>query len=80
MITLHLDEPFRSLWADQDPFVAAEHLQGNVLRALEGRRTLRIEIAGRGYFLKIHRGIGWREIIKNLYSCGFRYLARVTNG
>ena len=63
-----LEEPFRSHWAGQDPFAAAEALQGEVLRALEGRRTLRTEIDGRGYYVKIHRGIGWGEIFKNLLS------------
>ena len=63
-----LEEPFRSRWAGQDPFAAAEALQGEVLRALEGRRTLRTEIDGHGYYLKIHRGIGWGEIFKNLLS------------
>jgi heptose I phosphotransferase len=67
MITC-LEEPFRSRWAGLDPFVAAEALQGEVLRALEGRRTLRTEIDGHGYYLKIHRGIGWWEIVKNLLS------------
>lgn len=65
---IYLEEPLRSLWTGQDPFAAAEALQGEVLRALEGRRTLRTEIAGRGYYVKIHRGIGWREIVKNLLS------------
>ncbi len=64
----YLDEPFRSLWVDRDPFAAAEALQGNILRELEGRRTLRTEIAGRGFFVKIHRGVGWGEILKNLLS------------
>jgi len=63
-----LEEPFRSRWAGQDPFAAAEALQGEVLRALEGRRTLRTGIDGRGYYVKIHRGIGWGEIFKNLLS------------
>ena len=67
MITC-LEEPFRTLWAGQDPFAAADALQGEVLRALEGRRTLRTEITGRGYYAKIHHGIGWREIFKNLLS------------
>jgi heptose I phosphotransferase len=66
--TIYLEEPLRSLWAGRDPFAAAEALQGEVLRALEGRRTLRTEIAGRGYYLKIHRGVGWGEILKNLLS------------
>ncbi len=59
-------EPFASLWAQQDIFTAAEALEGEVFRELEGRRTLRTEVAGRGYFVKIHRGIGWGEIAKNL--------------
>ncbi|MCL2161516.1 MAG: lipopolysaccharide core heptose(I) kinase RfaP [Betaproteobacteria bacterium] len=61
-----LRPPFSRLWAGLDPFVEVEALQGQVLRALEGRRTLRTEIDGRGYFAKIHRGVGWREIFKNL--------------
>jgi heptose I phosphotransferase len=65
---LFLDEPFQSLWAGQDPFVAVEALQGKVYRELEARRTLRVEVAGRAYFVKIHRGVGWGEIVKNLAS------------
>ena len=63
-----LEEPFRSLRAGQDPFVAVERLEGQVFRELEGRTTLRTEVAGRGYFVKIHRGVGWGEIVKNLLS------------
>ena len=65
---LFLDEPFRALWAGQDAFVAARALQGTVLRALEGRRTLRTEVGGRGYYVKLHRGVGWGEILKNLVT------------
>lgn len=63
-----LDEPFRSRWAGQDAFACVEALQGQVLRALEGRRTFRTEVNGRGYFVKIHHGVGWPEILKNLLS------------
>lgn len=66
--TLYLEEPLRTFWTGQNAFTAAEALQGEVLRALEGRRTLRTEIAGRAYYAKIHRGIGWGEILKNLLS------------
>ena len=65
---LILAEPFKSLWAGRDAFVEVERLQGQVYRELEGRRTLRTEVAGRGYFVKIHRGIGWSEIVKNLLT------------
>lgn len=67
-MTLMLLEPFKGLWAGRDPFEAVEALQGEVYRELEGRRTLRTEVQGRGYFVKIHRGIGWGEIVKNLAS------------
>lgn len=62
---LVLQEPFKSLWADRDPFLEVEKLEGEVFRELEARRTLRTEVAGRGYFVKIHRGVGWPEIVKN---------------
>jgi heptose I phosphotransferase len=63
---LAIDEPFRTLWAGRDPFVAVEELKGEVFRELEARRTLRTEVDGCGYFVKIHRGVGWAEIFKNL--------------
>jgi heptose I phosphotransferase len=53
-------------WAGADPFAAAQAQQGQVYRDKEGRRTLRFELNGRGYFLKLHQGVGWTEIFKNL--------------
>jgi heptose I phosphotransferase len=49
-----------------DPFSAIMALTGATYRALEGRRTLRFEKNGQTYFIKQHRGVGWREIFKNL--------------
>ena len=45
-------------------------IQGEVYRepAGAGRRTLRFELGGVGYFLKLHWGVGWREIFKNLFA------------
>jgi len=42
-------------------------LRGKVYRELEGRQTQRIELNGKNYFIKVHRGVGWREIFKNLF-------------
>ncbi|MCL2075169.1 MAG: lipopolysaccharide core heptose(I) kinase RfaP [Betaproteobacteria bacterium] len=63
---LTLLEPFRTLWAGKDAFAEVERLSGKVYRVMPGRRTLRVEIAGEGYFVKIHHGAGWREIFNNL--------------
>ncbi|OLU24556.1 lipopolysaccharide core heptose(I) kinase RfaP [Pseudomonas sp. PA15(2017)] len=65
---LILAEPFKSLWDGKDAFEAVEGLQGQVYRELEARRTLRTEVNGQGYFVKIHRGVGWGEIVKNLIT------------
>ena len=40
----------------------------DIYRSKEGRKTLRFERNGRPYFLKLHRGIGWGEIFKNLFK------------
>ncbi|MEP0201145.1 MAG: lipopolysaccharide core heptose(I) kinase RfaP [Halioglobus sp.] len=37
-----------------------------VYRDKEGRKTLRFRAINRSFFLKLHSGIGWREVFKNL--------------
>ena len=63
---LWLQPPFAELWAGRDAFAAVDALDGEVFRQRDGRRTFRCEIGGCGYFVKIHHGIGWGEIVKNL--------------
>ena len=68
---LYLRDDLRLAWSDDgaDPmraFHCASRQRGELFRDKEGRRTLRFELRGRGYFLKLHQGIGWREIFKNL--------------
>lgn len=63
---LFLNAEWKNLWQGKNPFTQARALQGKVYRSKEGRRTLRFEQDGRGFFLKYHAGIGWREILKNL--------------
>lgn len=41
-------------------------LDGEVFKRIQNRRTFRIERDDRGFFLKCHHGVGWREIFKNL--------------
>ena len=50
-------------WARE---IAAATPPGDVYRDKEGRRTLRIHHGGRSFFLKLHAGVGWPEIFKNL--------------
>ena len=50
-------------WAED---VAETAAAGDVFRNKEGRKTLRFYRDGRPYFLKLHLGVGWGEIFKNL--------------
>jgi heptose I phosphotransferase len=43
-------------------------MEGEIFRDLAGRRTLCFVLHGRRFFLKIHRGVGWKEIFKNLFQ------------
>jgi len=65
-MTIYLNEQFALLWRNLDVFAHVETLRGDVLRNIKGRTTLRFTLDGSAYFLKIHRGVGWVEIIKNL--------------
>ena len=51
-----------------DPFAKAFSIHGEVFREIKNRKTVRFAFGGGHCFIKIHRGVGWREIIKNLTS------------
>lgn len=61
-----LRAPFDRLWRDCDIFEKVFALEGEEFRNVKNRRTFRIEVEKDGFFVKIHRGVGWREIFKNL--------------
>lgn len=63
---IELNEEFAAAWAGRDPMTEAFRLDGEVYRAVKNRRTFRFELNDKGYFAKLHYGVGWRETIKNL--------------
>jgi len=69
MNELYVSTTFREHWQDKDPFQEADRLQGQIFRQMKARKTLRFTLNGRAYFLKLHRGVGWTEIAKNLIQC-----------
>ncbi len=60
-------QQLRKPWCSVDD---AFKIEGEIYREPAGvnRRTLRFEFATQRYFLKLHWGVGWREILKNLVS------------
>ncbi len=63
---LELSAEFARAWQGKDPFVEVNRLEGEDFRRVKTRRTFRFEVAGRGFFAKVHHGVGYREIFKNL--------------
>ena len=63
---IELHPPFADAWAKEEAFDEVGKLSGELFRKVKSRRTFRIEFAGRGFFVKHHLGVGWKEILKNL--------------
>ena len=68
MKKIFLSEFFQKMWQNSDPFEEVARLDGTLFREVKSRRTLRLELGGRSFFLKHHMGVGWREIFKNLFQ------------
>jgi heptose I phosphotransferase len=67
----YLREDLAEALGDRDLLAWAEAIANaappeTIYRHKEGRRTLRFEQGGSSFFLKLHTGVGWLEILKNL--------------
>lgn len=60
-----VDPSLKDLFDPKAPFESAAALSGQVHRELEQRRTLSFENNSLRYFIKIHFGTTWPEILKN---------------
>jgi heptose I phosphotransferase len=66
-VIFELDSSIASFFPGKaEGFDAVMRLEGERYRHLDGRTTARVMIGGLAYFIKQHRGVGWREIFKNL--------------
>ena len=61
-----------------DTFEAMMGLQGKAFRDVPGRKTMRVELGGKSYFIKQHFGVGWGEVFKNLLSLKLPILGAMT--
>lgn len=73
-----MPEHIRKALGDGDAFERAMQLEGKVFRDVPGRRTLRVELASKPYFAKLHYGVGWREIFKNLLTLRLPIVSALT--
>lgn len=56
----------RGLAGPDELYDALAGMEGEVYRQVASRRTFRFEHGGQHYFAKVHSGVGWKEIFKNL--------------
>ena len=64
--SLYINNELRQALKGQDSFADIMNIEGKVYREALGRRTLRFTRGKKDYFVKMHTGVGWREIMKNL--------------
>lgn len=63
---LYLNEEFTNIFRGADPFEKLQSMEGKIYREVKGRKTLQFNLNGRSYFVKMHFGVGWGEVFKNL--------------
>jgi len=68
MAIYYLEEQLANAWPEHNTFDYVMALDGKLYRDMPARRTLRFCCAGRPFFAKLHYGVGWLEIIKNLLT------------
>lgn len=65
---VYVRDDLKPLLPKQNLFEWALAVDGEVARQVGGRRTLRIALGTRHYYLKLHLGVGMAEIVKNWLS------------
>ena len=60
-----LEESLKNLLSKKDPVEVVMELEGKIYRQYANRVTKEFLINNEKYFVKYHKGVGWKEIIKN---------------
>ena len=63
-----VSDSFRKDWGSEPSFDELMNLDGEMYRQVARRKTFKFTLNGRDYFAKIHNGVGWSEVFKNLIS------------
>ncbi|MEY8195128.1 MAG: lipopolysaccharide core heptose(I) kinase RfaP [Cycloclasticus sp.] len=64
-MSFELSNKFKEHWAGSPSFDELMALDGEVYRQVARRKTFKFSLQGHEYFAKLHKGVGWAEIIKN---------------
>ena len=64
-MSFELSNKFKEHWAGSPSFDELMALDGEVYRQVARRKTFKFSLQGHEYFAKLHKGVGWAEIVKN---------------
>jgi heptose I phosphotransferase len=65
---LEVAEKFKESWGGEPSFDELMALDGEMYRQVARRKTFKFSRGNQEYFAKIHKGVGWGEVLKNLVS------------
>lgn len=65
---IYVREDLRPLFAQERSVSDFLRIDGQVYKQFPSRRTLRFVRGDREFFIKTHSGVGWREIVRKLFS------------
>lgn len=63
-----MERSLAETFTEENFFSSVMALEGEVYRHKENRKTLRFVRNNQAYFAKLHEGVGWKEIIKNIFQ------------
>ena len=66
--TIFLTNELKNLFSSGDFFSIAENIEGKIFRETANRITKEFTFDGNRYFIKLHYGVGWKEIFKNIFK------------
>ena len=66
--TIFLTNELKNLFSSGDFFSIAENIEGEVFRKTANRITKEFTFEENRYFIKLHYGVGWKEIFKNIFK------------
>ncbi|HFD11494.1 MAG TPA: lipopolysaccharide core heptose(I) kinase RfaP [Crenotrichaceae bacterium] len=64
---LELEETFQAGIKPPLSFDQILQIEGQIYKSADNRKTIYFQMNDKDYFIKIHDGVGWREIFKNLF-------------
>jgi len=66
-MSIKVTKKFKSAWGEEAPsFDDLMTLDGEMYRQVARRKTFKFKLKNKDYFAKIHKGVGWGEVVKNL--------------